>query len=100
MKYHDDFVFVGLTPTFIAPPLGQEVDIFPTLTSPEYSWQQGVKAEMAEVVAQIGFDSDEIAHEIEEAKEVAEVVEKGINGLENIISIIKKHHLQMEKVSA
>lgn len=100
LKYHDDFVFVGLTPTFIAPPKGQEVEIFPTLTTPTFSWKQGVKAEVAEVAASIGLDSEEIAHDIEEAKEVAEVVEKGINGLENIISIIRKHHLQMEKASA
>ena len=36
----------------------------------------------------------------EEAKEVAEVVEEGISGLESIIKIIKKHHLKMESAAA
>lgn len=100
LKYHDDFIFVGLTPTFIAPQKGQEVEIFPTLTTPTFSWKKGVKEVVEVAAASIGLDEEEIDHDIEEVKEVAEVVEEGINGLENIISIIRKHHLQMEKVSA
>ena len=97
LQYHDDYVFVGLTPTFIAPPKGQPVDIFPTLTTPQFSWKQGAK-KVAEEVAEIA--KEKLSHEIEEAKEVVEVVEEGINGLENIISIIRKHRLMQEQASA
>ena len=78
--------------------MGHLVEIFPTVTNTSYSWKKKAKEDAADFIKEEAKIVIEEA--IEEAKEVAEVVEEGISGLESIIKIIKKHHLKMESAAA
>jgi hypothetical protein len=78
--------------------MGHLVEIFPTFTNTSYSWKKKAKEDAADFIKEEAKIVIEEA--IEEAKEVAEVVEEGISGLESIIKIIKKHHLKMESAAA
>lgn len=78
LQYHDDYLFIGATPTFIAPAAGEKVDLFPTVTDEAYRWTP----------------VDRIEETIQEVKEVVNIVEQGFSGLDNIVSIIRRHHLE------
>ena len=99
LQYHDDYVYLGATPTFIAPQQGAEVDLFPWLSDEAYSFipTNQIDEKIEEVAEVISKD---LSHEIEEAKEVAEMLEKGINGFENVMSIIHRHHLEQANPTA
>jgi len=94
LQYHDDYVFIGATPTFVPPAAGQEVDLFPTVTDDAYRWTpvDDIKEKIQEVADE--FAEQDLSKEIEEVKEVVNIVEKGFSGLDNIVSIIRRHHLE------